>query len=207
MFVRFGRWSRDGRALRAMICFGIATSLAGCSSPGPYVWINSLPVTNEQPRPYLIAPGDVLDVRVYNEERLSIRGRVRVDGRITLPLLGEVAAEGKAPAQLAQEVQDRLKSFLQSPVVTVQVDETHPSNFSLVGEITRPGVFPLPANTGLLEALAIGGGLTQYANPETIYVLRKTMPQRIRVTYRELTENEPHAVAFRLRDGDVIVVE
>jgi polysaccharide export outer membrane protein len=187
--------------------FGIVLAALGCASPGPYVWINSLPVTAEPPRPYLISPGDVLDVRVYNEERLSVRGRVRVDGRITLPLLGDVVAVGKAPPQLAQEVQDRLKSFLQSPAVTIQVDETHPSNFSLVGEISRPGVFPLPPNTGLLEALAIGGGLTQYANPDTIFVLRKTMPQRIRVTYRELTENEPHAVAFRLRDGDVIVVE
>jgi len=207
MFVRAGSWSCGGRALRFVVGLGVALALAGCTTPGPYTWVQSLPVANNQPPPYVVAAGDLLDVRVYNEERSSARGRVRLDGRITLPLLGDVVAVGKPPALLAQEIQEKLKGFLQAPVVTVQVEDVHPSSFSMIGEVTRPGVFPLPPNTGLLEALAVGGGLTQYADDEGIYVLRKNPPQRIRVTYQQLIDNEPHAVAFKLLDGDVIVVE
>jgi len=207
MFVRAGSWSYGGRALRFVGRLGVALSLAGCSATGPYTWVQTLPVASPQPQPYVVAPGDLLDVRVYNEERISVRGRVRLDGRITLPLLGDVVASGKPPALLAQEIQGQLKSFLQAPVVTVQVEDMHPSSFSMIGEVTRPGVFPLPPNTGLLEALALGGGLTQYADDEGIYVLRKNPAQRIRVTYQQLMDNEPHAAAFKLLDGDVIVVE
>jgi polysaccharide biosynthesis/export protein len=184
-----------------------ALSLSACASHGPFVWVQSLPVVADQPQPYVIAAGDSLDIRVYNEERLSSKGRVRLDGKISLPLLGEVHAAGKSPVQLAQEVQTQLTRFLQAPTVTVQVDDVHALSFTMMGEIARPGVYPLPPNTGLLQALALGGGLTQYADADGIFILRRTPAQRIRVTYQQLMENEPHAVGFKLIDGDVIVIE
>lgn len=211
MSARVSRWSWDARAVRVAASLFVAPLLAGCAPAGSYIWVQSLPIVPaqapQQHQPFVIAAGDLLDVRVYNEERLSSKGRVRYDGKLALPLLGDVPAAGKAPAQLAQELQERLKSFLQAPTVTVVVEEIHPSSFSMVGEVTRPGVYPLTPHTGLLEALALGGGLTQFADADAIFIVRRSPPQRFRVTYEQLTTNDPHAVAFRLADGDVIVVE
>ena len=194
------------RALKVAVCVGAVASLAACTSSGSYIWVQAIPVPNEQPQPYTIVAGDLLNVNVYGDVQLTTRGRVRLDGNITVPLLGDVLAAGKPPMLLGAEVEERLKSFLTAPKVVVQVEELHPSTFTLVGEVATQGVYPLPPDTGILQALARGGGLTQFADPDEIYILRRVSAQRIRVTIDQLVENEPHAMAFKLIDGDVLVV-
>lgn len=200
------RSSLGSVALRCLL-LALVLLAAACSSAGRFVWVQDLALPSSQPPAYVIAPGDLVDIRVYNEERLSSRGRVRSDGKMSLPLVGDVQVAGKMPSPLARELEAQLQKFLQSPAVTVQVDEVHAMSFTLVGEIARPGVFPLPPNTGVLQALALGGGLTEFADATRIYVLRRSEPLRIRFTYKQLLDNEPRATGFKLNDGDVITVE
>jgi polysaccharide export outer membrane protein len=149
----------------------------------------------------------LLDVRVYNEDRLSTRPRVRADGMITVPLLGEVVARGKTPPQLAQELGSLFSKYLNSPTVTVAVEESRPLTVTVMGEFAHPGVFTLAPDAGLAQALAAAGGFTDYADRDALYVVRSNPPQRVRFRYRDLVHNDPATINFKLLDGDMVTVE
>jgi polysaccharide export outer membrane protein len=181
---------------------------------GDYVWADDL---SEPAHPadaeYVIAPGDVLGVRVFNQEGMSGRARVRPDGKISLPFVNDVEAGGQTPAALARRLQSRLKEFINNPVVTVSLEEAGPIQVSVLGEVAHPGVFPVQSGANVLQALAAAGSLTPFASRDRIFVLRKTPPGskvplvRVRFTYQKLAHAEGRSAAFRLRDGDVVVVE
>jgi polysaccharide export outer membrane protein len=179
-----------------------------------------MPVENlklaPEPGPgYRIAPGDVLGVRVWNQESMSLaRARVRDDGRISVPFLNDVEVVGETPTLLALRLQNSLRSFVQNPVVTVTVEEIRPFRIPVIGQVTRPGVYDLERGAGVLAALAAAGGLTDYAHRDLVYVLRPTDPARrgapplrVRFTFDGLTRADPAAAAFVLHQGDTVVVE
>jgi polysaccharide export outer membrane protein len=187
----------------------LALASIGCGSTGPYVWARDLPPEEAAASTYLIAAGDVVGVRVFNQEPMSTRTKVRTDGRISVPLLGDVEVRGKTPVAVAKEIETRLKDFINSPLVTVTVEEFQPATVSILGEVGHPGTYPLDQNASLLTALANAGGLTENASRDSIFVLREApIARRIRLTYDWLTESVPsRATTFRLRSGDVVVVE
>ena len=157
---------------------------------------------------YTIGPGDLLGVQVWDQDKMSARTRVRTDGRISLPFLNDVVAAGKGPVQLATEIQEGLKAIILTPRVTVTVEETQPLNISILGEVAKPGLHTLEVGAGVAQALASAGGLSQYAKKDRIFVLRPGPKQaRIRFTYEAVTRNQGRAPLFRLRSGDVLVVE
>src|SRR5436853_6353483 len=96
-----------------------------CAGPGQYVWIDDLPAAPAA-EAYLIGPGDVISLRVYNQDAMSVKARVRPDGKVSMPFLNDVAAAGYTPEVLGQQIQSRLKDYLNVPVVTVSVDEPRP---------------------------------------------------------------------------------
>jgi polysaccharide export outer membrane protein len=181
---------------------------AGCGgSAGTYVWSTQLPPDERGPNEYVIAAGDVLSVRVYGQEGMSTHAKVRSDGKISVPFIGDVGVLGKQPGVVAKEMEGSLKSFITTPNVTVSVDEFQPITVSIIGEVAHPGTIAIDRSTSLLQALANAGGLTENASRDDIYVLRSApVPRRIRFTYELLTRNPPTST-FRLRAGDVVVVE
>jgi polysaccharide export outer membrane protein len=185
----------------------MALSLVACGGTGPYVWVDSLPSSASGGGDVLIAEGDTLNVRVFNQEPLSTKERVRADGRISIPVIGEVVARGKRPAQLAAEIQDRLKDIVKVPSVLVSFEAGAELKVSVVGEVRNSGVFPLDHGANVLHALAAAGGLTDYADGDKVFVVRKSLPQRVRFRYTDLRSADPKSIAFPLVGGDVIVVE
>jgi polysaccharide biosynthesis/export protein len=186
--------------------------LASCGATGPYVWVNDLPPSAASPPSdgrYRIGIGDLIAVRVYEQDNMSTRTKVRLDGNVSLPLVGEVQVRGRHPTEVAKEVEGRLKQYVNNPVVTVSVEESQLIPVSVVGEVTHPGIFQLEPAAGVLQALAMAGGTTEYADKDRIFVLRKQQqnPVRIRFTFQALTHSDPKAVAFALLAGDVVVVE
>ena len=134
---------------------------------------------------YRIASGDVVSVRVYGQDGMSTHAKVRSDGRIAVPFLGDVAVAGKTPGALAKEVEGGLKSYVTTPNVTVSVDEFQPITVSVIGEVAHPGTVAIDRNTGILQVLANAGGLTENADREHIFVLRK--PRRCPGAYASPT--------------------
>ena len=191
----------------------LALFFASCAtSHAPYRWVDDLPAADE-PAIYRIAARDVISVRVYNQEAMSLeRARVRDDGRISLPFLKDVAAAGLTPNELGEELQHALVSVIVDPVVTVTLEEPASLTVPVLGEVATPGTFSLQRSSGVLHALAAAGGLTQYAGYENIYVLRRLDPKsraptRIRFRYLDLTSGGTAAAGFLLQSGDVVVVE
>jgi len=194
--------------LRVAPLAALLLALAACGggrSLSDYTWIDQYPQPVRAEAPYVIAAGDLLTVRVQGQEGMSGRSRVRDDGNISLPFLNDVVAVDLTPLQLADQIQARLKEFVVRPVVVVSVEESRPFEASVVGNVRKAGTFPVDARSGVLQALAAAGGLGEFADPDRIFVLRRG--DRIRFTYKALIQAERRAAAFRLRAGDVVVVE
>ena len=185
-----------------------ATAATGCSHALPYVWVDDLPPAALVPEPYRIAPNDSLSILVWNQTKLSGDAKVRTDGQLTLPLIGDIAVAGLTPAGAASQIEHRLDGLVVDPKVTVSVRESVAPAVSVVGEVKTSGSYPIGGNMTVLQALAAAGGLNEFANTDKIFVIRK-LPElkRIRFTYDRLVNAEGRGVLFLLRDGDVVVVQ
>ncbi|MFL5416408.1 MAG: polysaccharide biosynthesis/export family protein, partial [Myxococcales bacterium] len=182
-------------------------ALSACASVGPFVWADDLSDVADAPRVCKLGPGDVIDVRVFHEEGMSGKVRVRADGMISVPFLGDVRAAGMAPGDLSREVETGLKQFIKNPVVTVVLEEPRAAQVPVLGEVAHPGLYPL-ADAGMLTALASAGGLTQFASRDGIFVIRQgSSPQRIRFRVEDISRGGTRSATFRLQPGDSIVVE
>src|SRR5690349_22595299 len=107
---------------------------------------------------YVIGAEDVLDITVWRNPDLSKQVQVRPDGRISMPIIRDVVAVGKTPTQLAEEMTNKLKEYVQNPVVAVTLKEVNSSNIFLLGEVAHPGKYPLKSKTTLLQGITIAGG-------------------------------------------------
>jgi polysaccharide export outer membrane protein len=156
----------------------------------------------------VIQEGDLIEIRVFNQDPISTHARVRSDGRISMPILGDVDIRGKRPADVKADLEIRLKDYVNSPSVTVTVQESHPITISVLGEVSHQGVFPIDPHATLAEVIALAGGLTDYASRDRLFVVRTgPQPLRARFTYDEVSHGDPPTAAFALRQGDLIVVE
>ena len=182
---------------------------AGCGGAGEYVWFQQLPPeTTLAGSEYVVAIGDLVSIRVLGHEEMTLKQRVRSDGRLALLLIGDVLAAGKRPSALRAELEGRFKDYIVSPSVSVNIDEAQPTTVLLLGEIAKPGAYPLDEDPRLGRALAAGGGLTEYASRSGIYVVRaQPRPMRIRFTYEDVSRNVGGAADFPLHRGDQVEVE
>ena len=201
---------RSLRPITIPLAAALATACLSCKGPGEYVWVDSYSDHgDDRDGGYLIAPGDIIQVKVFNQDQLTTRAKVRADGKVSLPLVNDVRAAGLTPVALATDLQSRLKEFVKAPLVTVSVEESRPAVVYVAGEVAKPAPYPIESCSGVLQALVNAGGLTVNARTDRIFVLRQAHPAplRIRFTYDDLTRLSGRAPNFQLRPGDVVVVE
>lgn len=185
----------------------LALLVSGCASTGPFVWAKELPPSSIGDQDFLIRDTDTVNVRVYQQDAVTTNQRVRPDGRIAVPYAGEFMARGKKPAILAKEIEEKLKGFIVTPIVTVSVEQSAQITVSVVGQVKNAGAFNMDVGSNILQALASAGGLSDYASEDRIFVLRRTLPQRVRFTFAELRNGDKSSIGFGLQGGDVVVVE
>ena len=156
---------------------------------------------------YVIGPDDVLHIAVWKEPDLTATLPVRPDGMISLPLLNDVQASGMTPMQLAGSLTEKLKKYIADPRVTVVVTQINSKRVYLVGEVGHTGAIPMLPNMTVLQALS-NAGLTQFANPKKIYVLRNEngKQQKLPVNYNRLLKGQDMSRNYVLQPGDTIVV-
>ena len=121
---------------------------------------------------YMIGPEDVLAINVWKEPEVSRTLPVRPDGKISLPLVGDLLASGRTTAQLQGEIKQQLHRYFTSPEVTVLVQEAKSHKFNIVGEVSKPGSYVMSNSMTVLDAIAVAGGLKDFAKASKIYVLR-----------------------------------
>ena len=157
---------------------------------------------------YVIGPQDVLDISVWKEPEVSRVVPVRPDGNISLPLLNDVQAAGLTPAQLAAQITNSLKKYVTSPQVTVIVTTINSQRVYILGEVTRPGAFPMLPGMTVLQALSSAGGFTQFAKTKSIFIRRMESGKEVKYmfNYKDVIGGKKPEQDILLKAGDTIVV-
>ena len=156
------------------------------------------------PGKYRIGPEDVLFVRVWREPDFTLPVSVRPDGKITMPLIGELAAAGRTPIELTATLKEMLGEYLNNPDVSVFVTEVRSKKFYIDGEMNRPGSFALVTPTTVLEALSRGSGFREFANTKRIRVLRGS--DVFYFNYQAVTRGKHGEQNIAVQNGDHIIV-
>jgi polysaccharide export outer membrane protein len=130
------------------------------------------PPERKNPDYYRISSGDLLEIVTWKEADLTKEVMVRIDGMITFPLLGDIRARGKTPMELKEVIQSRLQDYVKDPLVTVTVQNAGSQRFYIIGEVANTGVHPMTKPLTILQAFALAGGFTEWANKEEIILVR-----------------------------------
>ncbi len=155
---------------------------------------------------YVIGAEDILYIHVWKEEALSRTVPVRMDGKISLPLIDEIEAAGLTPLQLKENLVKKFKEFVDIPSVSVIVTEANSFKVYVSGWVKSPGVVRLRSETSILQIISIVGGFTEWANQRKILIIRKEegKEKRITVNYKRIVDGkDPN---FILKSGDNIIV-
>ena len=158
---------------------------------------------------YVIGDDDLLAINVWNEKDLTQSIPVRSDGKISMPLIGEVQAAGRTPVQLEDNIAERLKAYLTNPRVTVIVQKMNSRTFNILGRVMKPGSYPLTATTTVLDAIAVAGGFQSFAKEKDIYIVRPTHgggQKRIKFNYKNVIRGVDPEQNIRLEPHDTVIV-
>jgi len=158
---------------------------------------------------FVIGNDDVLAIHVWKEPDLSRSIPVRSDGRISLPLVGEVQAAGQTPLKLEQDIANKLQPYLEEPEVTVMVQQINSQKFNILGKVVKPGSYPLTNSATVLDAIALAGGCRDFAKEGSIYILRQNPDggeSRIPFNYKDVIKGKNISQNIRLQPHDTIVV-
>jgi len=158
---------------------------------------------------FVIGTGDVLSINVWKEADISRSIPVRSDGNISLPLVGEVQAAGRTPLKLEQDIAARLKNYISEPEVTVIVQQINSEKFNILGQVARPGSYPLSNASTVLDAIAVAGGFRDFAKKKSIYVLRQNADgtqTRLPFNYKDVIKSQNPQQNVTLQPHDTIVV-
>ncbi len=185
----------------------IASLMVGC--PRPDVIVPPGPPDEG----FLLGPEDELEVVVWKNQDLSKRVVIRPDGKVSLPLIGDVPTTGLTADQLAEEIEERYKAFKENPAVSVNVVAVNSYYVFVVGEVNSPGKLQMKSYTTILQAISLAGGFTQFAGQNDIRIIRnvingegKVKELRIPIRYDDLISDDGAAYNVTLQSGDTIVV-
>jgi polysaccharide export outer membrane protein len=157
---------------------------------------------------YTIGPEDVLYIHVWKEEALTRTVPVRMDGKISLPLIQEINAAGLTPLELKELLTRKLKEFIENPVVSVTVVEANSYKVYVSGQVKSPGVYRLRSETSVAQIIPVAGGFTEWANQKKILIIRNEngREKRIKVNYKKIMNGSDPSSNVILKAGDTIVV-
>jgi polysaccharide export outer membrane protein len=155
---------------------------------------------------FIIGNDDVLAINVWKEPDISIP--VRSDGKISLPLVGEVQAAGLTPLALEKDIAEKLKNYIAEPEVTVMVQTVNSQKFNILGQVVRPGSYVIANSPTVLDAIALAGGFRDFAKKKSIYVLRQgaSGESRLPFNYKSVSEGKDMSQNIKLQPGDTIIV-
>ena len=158
---------------------------------------------------YRLNPGDIIDISVWKEPELQREVLLLPDGNIAFPLVGTVRAAGRTPSEIQAEVEERLTRFFPEPVVTVSILQVAGNKLYVTGQVNQPGQFTVDQPVDVLQAIALAGGLTAFADEDDIYVLRRAQDgtqSAIAFDYDDVTDGSDLSSNIVLQQGDVVVV-
>jgi len=188
------------------------TNDPGAGTPAaPKTTNDSGSVTQTKPHDdsFVIGADDVLAINVWKEPDVSRVVPVRSDGKISLPLAGEVQAGGATPRQLEKAIAAKLQNYISEPEVTVIVQQINSQKFNVLGLVAKPGAYPLTNGATVLDAIALAGGFRDFAKQKSIYILRQGpggSQTRIPFNYKDVIKGKNVEQNIKLQPRDTVVV-
>jgi len=189
------------------LLLALSIAFAGCATSG-----KTAPVTSEMDetpsKDYVIGPEDVLEISVWQNEDVSRVVAVRPDGKISLPLIHDIQAAGLTAEELKEVVAEELEPYVDTPEVTVIVEQINSWRIYVQGEVREPGVYPIRSKTTLSQVISMVGGFTEFAKESKIQVVRNRGGERetIKVNYNRIVSGQSPAQDIYLEPGDTIIV-
>ena len=200
-------------SLVCCLSFAISTFAQSTEGTAKTDTANTAADANQSTKPhdgtYVIGASDLLAINVWKEQDVSRVVPVRSDGKISLPLAGEIQASGRTPLQLEEEITTKLKKYISDPEVTVMVQESKSQKFNILGMVAKPGSYPLVSNISVIDAIALAGGFRDFAKKNKMYILRKDalgQQQRIPFNYKDVVEGKNPQENIQLQADDTIFV-
>ena len=158
---------------------------------------------------YVIGNGDLLSINVWKEPEVSRSLPVRSDGKISLPLVGEVQASGLTPLQLEEDISKKLKDYITDPEISVMVQQINSEKYNILGQVAKPGSYSLALTTSVLDAIATAGGFRDFAKKKGVYILRRNANGgeiRIPFNYQDVIKGKKPEQDIRLQPNDTVIV-
>jgi len=158
---------------------------------------------------YVIGPEDVLQINVWHEPEISSLVSVRPDGKISIALVGDLPASGLTPSSLQSELTEKLRAYISNPEVSVTMQQIKSKNFNILGEVQRPGAYPLIHSIRVLDAISVAGGFRDFARVTKIYVLRRTPTGEIvhiPFNYKQVIKGAQDNENVELKPEDTVIV-
>jgi len=184
---------------------------SGGDAAGANAGVRPEKASNNKPHDenFIIGNDDVLAISVWKEPELTKAVPVRSDGKISLPLVGELQATGRTPLQLERDITEKLTNFITTPEVTVIVQEVKSRKFNVLGEVAKPGEYPLTASTTIMDAIATAGGFRDFAKKTGVYILRKGpdgSETHLKFNYKDFIKGKNSSQNIKLEPNDTIIV-
>jgi polysaccharide export outer membrane protein len=195
-----GQVAASGQANR-----GLAAATVAASSAQPLAPSGNKPHDDS----FVIGNDDVLAINVWKETDLSRSIQVRSDGKISLPLVGEVQAAGRTPLQLEYVIATKLLNYITKPEVTVMVEQINSEKFNILGQVAKPGSYSLALAPTVVDAIATAGGFRDFAKQKAIYILRQKAgggESRIDFNYKDFIKGKNSRQNVKLEPHDTVVV-
>jgi|SRR5271167_478236 len=215
LLVLVGSWvgaaSGQNSTNSASIAKPVLPDSADPGKSGPPATPDTTPprVADVPPEGFVIGVEDVLNINVWKEPELSRAVPVRPDGMISLPLVGEIKAKGLTPIQLQDQITASLRKLMSDPQVTVMVTEVRSLTFNVVGQVLRPGYYPLTRRMTVLDAIALSGGFQPFAREKKVYVLRTQADGKqvkLPFNYKDVIKGKHANENIELQPRDTVVV-
>jgi len=188
----------------------LLSTLAGAAACTSAAQNTGRTLTDGAPHEYIIGSGDVLEILVWKNADLSKTVTVRPDGKISLPLINDIQAAGSTPMELKEQIAQELRKFKEVPEVSVIVTDAKSRVVYVLGQVVRPGAYPLGPNATVIQVIALSGGFTQFADSNNIIVIRRgggtATEKRIPVSYRAILKGQRTEGDIALQAGDTIIV-
>jgi polysaccharide biosynthesis/export protein len=194
----------------SMVLVGVLAGSAGAQSAPATAAGSGAATSADKPHDdsFVIGNDDVLAINVWKEPDISRSIPVRSDGKISLPLVGEVQAAGLTPLKLEKDIAEKLKSYISEPEVTVMVQQVNSQKFNILGQVNKPGSYVIANSPTVLDAIALAGGFRDFAKRKSIYVLRHGASGEVRLAfnYKDVSQGKNMDQNVKLQPGDTIIV-
>lgn len=204
----------SGKSIGALLLLLVSWGLSGCAAAPPMTADVIAEANSADKSQFLLGPEDVLEIGVWRSDELTQKEVVvRPDGKIGMPLIGDVEVSGRTASDLATQIAGMLKTYKDNPSVSVKVREVNSYYVYVLGDVVKPGKYQLKSHATVLQAIAMAGGFTPYAAKNNMQVRRTVIEKsgqsagfKIPAHYDELVSGEGQIKDFVLKTGDVLVV-